>query len=164
VEDTGVDSDCSGVGVWYDPESDLCWEDPPHGGYELGLAQASSYCEGLLLGGLDDWRLPVIQELISLIQGCDQSDCGVVDPDCLGWWDCAGDCTFCEINAGPGDGGCYWDPALAGDCPGWYWSASYNTMDEMYEGNAWHVWFAQGAVNQDANTMSGAVRCVRSMP
>jgi hypothetical protein len=57
-------TDCAdGLGR-YDSVSDLCWEEPPSD-TTLNWYDAVDYCAELVLGGRDDWRMPMIQELIS---------------------------------------------------------------------------------------------------
>jgi hypothetical protein len=170
--DTDTDADaCSASGTWYDWETGLCWQNPPSDD-EVTWADAVSYCDGLSLGSHDDWRLPKIQELISLLRGCvngtatgdlSTSDCGVTDPVCLGdeCWDYP-TCSSCGLLAGPDDdpNGCYWDPALAGTCF-WYWSSSSHASDVS---DAWAVGFAGGDVGNGAKSGTFYYRCVRGGP
>lgn len=170
--DTDADSDtdadvCSASGNWYDAAMGLCWQNPPSEDSFNG-DDAMAYCDGLSLGGFNDWRLPMIQELISLIRGCvdgvetgdlSTSDCGVSDPNCLAWncWEAA--CNNCDYYTGPDDDpdGCYWDPSLAGYC-NCYWSSS------LFAGSgsaAWYVYFNGGHVNNAVKSLTYKVRCVR---
>ncbi len=108
-----------------DPETDLCWEDPPSYditgeqlvGGDMNWADARAYCEGLSSGGRDDWRLPTIDELRTLIRPpytyslCAQNlpggVCGVTDPNCLNSDPCAENCSGCFNGLGPAEGGCF---------------------------------------------------------
>src|SRR4029079_11682627 len=107
----------TGECAFHDSASKLCWQEPPPE-KTFTWQDAKSYCsqQGL--------RLPNIQELITLIRGCGSSACVVKDPGCLSTT-CSSDptCQACADLAGPGAGGCYWDPSLTGTC-NWYWSAS----------------------------------------
>jgi hypothetical protein len=167
--DTDVDA-CSASGTWYDWETGLCWQNPPSVD-SFNWNNAATYCNDLSLGGYDDWRLPMIQELISLLRGCvggtatgdlSTSDCGVSDPDCLEDACCDGACDSCDALGGPDDdpAGCYWDPALAGNCWG-YWSSSSYATNVSY---AWGVSFNGGYVDFDDKSLAGYARCVRSGP
>jgi hypothetical protein len=161
-------TDCAdGLGR-YDSVSDLCWEDPPNDTVFLSWYSAVDYCDELVLGGRDDWRMPMIQELISLIRGCvsgvptvdsSPSSCGVTDPECLSPTCVAGpDCDWCTDHLGPdgNSGGCYWDPALSGICDAYYWSISEYATDANYH---WSVWFFQAYVMSNAG-LPPHVRCV----
>ena len=48
---------------------------------------AVSYCNDLSEGGFDDWHLPTINELRTLVQNCDTTAlggaCKIDDPNCL---------------------------------------------------------------------------------
>jgi len=116
--------DCTYYTIWNDPDTDLSWQDPQKDAYDYddpGLPQpdALRYCEELVLGGHDDWRLPNIEELRTLIRG---------NPDTMTDGDCPMDegsprdamsdpaCGPATDYAGPGDGGCYWIPELTGTC------------------------------------------------
>ena len=66
--DTNTDN-CTGIDSWYDPATDLCWQNQPLDDFS-NWDESIAYCSALSLGGHDDWRLPLIQELISLIRGC----------------------------------------------------------------------------------------------
>lgn len=52
-------------GVVHDNVTCLDWQESPSGTYTN--SQAQSYCEGLSLGGYNDWRVPTRVELISII-------------------------------------------------------------------------------------------------
>ena len=51
-----------------DPSTNLMWEDTPHV-REAKIRQPRSviYCSELKLGGFEDWRLPTIHELLTII-------------------------------------------------------------------------------------------------
>jgi len=110
--------------VWKDPKTGLMWQVKPNGD-ELTWAKAKAHCENLVLGGHDDWRLPTIGELRSLIRGCTKTEqggaCGISDA-CLEM-KCAKPklCydTECGRARGQGPDGEYWPPQLEGlakDC------------------------------------------------
>ena len=167
--DSDADSDieCGAAWGWYDGATGLCWENPPSA-FELTWEEAAPHCDALSLGGYDDWRLPLIQELISLIRGCvdgvatgdmSPSGCGAADPDCLGDSCFDSSCYPCDSGAGPGEfPACYWDPALLGECCT-YWSSSTSADDAD---DAWYVFFEEGTANYGVKSFEdGDVRCVR---
>jgi len=153
--------DCAeGEGI-YDPSCDLCWQDPPQ---DAGVSwqAALDTCDGLSLGGADDWRLPTVSELRTLIRGCPATETGgecYVNDECLEWMCWSDPCEGCDSFGGPGDEGCYWDPGLEGICDRWYWSSSAYEDDDAY---AWGVYFYYAAVSTTDKTDSHGVRCVRS--
>jgi hypothetical protein len=133
--------------TWIDPDTLLEWQDPPS---EEGLNwyEATAYCDALELAGHDDWRLPTISELRTLIVGCPETmtggECGVTD-ECTNAETCRGqECWFiCQNGAGP-TGGCFQRASLSGAC-GSYWSATTGPdYGDQYEADfaAWCVGFA----------------------
>lgn len=68
-----VGFDKNSNGIWVDPSTYLIWENPMGnkgvGGTGVGQAKAVEYCENLVLAGADDWRLPTIDELRTLVRG-----------------------------------------------------------------------------------------------
>ncbi len=139
-----------------DSSSNLVWQNPPLFDL-LPWKDADQYCEDLVAGGKDDWRLPDIDELKTLIRGCDTAQCDVTDPGCLqlSCKDSDPDCDWCVYGAGPG--GCYWHPALQGWCEV-YWSSSPSPpQGELY----WHVSYLTGGLSAEDRMYTNAVRCVR---
>lgn len=73
------DDSSSKDGFWVDPkpfpgtDTHLMWENPmtytAFGGIEPSHADSITYCENLVLAGHDDWRLPTIDELRTLVRG-----------------------------------------------------------------------------------------------
>ncbi|MBP5435024.1 DUF1566 domain-containing protein [bacterium] len=57
-----------------DSETGLMWS--AKSSERLGLEKAKSYCEALKEGGFSNWRLPSIDELRSLIDGCSNTKYG----------------------------------------------------------------------------------------
>jgi hypothetical protein len=140
----------------FDPVSELVWQDPP--AFDLmGQHEARDYCEGLVHGGRDDWTLPDVNQLRSLLRDCG-AGCPVHDPSCLSG-DCADSlaCQGCPTLQGPGQEGCYWDAALSGWCHK-YWSRSQLILSAD---RFWLVEFRTGGTGFLEQIWSAAVRCVR---
>ncbi|MFC1610825.1 DUF1566 domain-containing protein [Myxococcota bacterium] len=76
-----VDSTCYTV-TWLDASTGLEWENPSSG-LTVDWTTAGGYCGALVLDGHDDWRLPNIDELRSLVRGCSATEtggsCGVTE-------------------------------------------------------------------------------------
>lgn len=159
----------------YDPDSALCWEDPPSTDRML-WDEAVRYCSKLGSG----WRLPTINELRSLFRsggyepcvpvewemgwtGVPDGYCGVWD-GCLKYFSCFDkDVCFtagCGASQGPGSGGCYWDAALSGKCAN-LWSASVPPDKTNW---AWHVSFPRARVFNSPKNFPNFVRCVDDTP
>jgi len=175
---SGDDDDDSGSSgddaMWDDDNADdddtdddnasgnLIWQDPPSSDY-MTWEEAKTYCNDLTFDGHDDWRLPTISELRSLIRGCDGTElggaCGVTD-DCLDstcWNEDA--CQGCDELAGPGSGGAYWPNGMSGEIT-WYWSSSL-LADASHAHDAWYVGFHYGVIADYYGDDVLAARCVR---
>ena len=151
--------------VWTDPSSGLMWQNNiPN--IELPWDDAIIYCENFHWAGYNDWRLPTISELRSLIRGCSSTEsdgvCGITD-QCLSLYDCYDlTCVGCDSAMGPGSDGCYWPSEINGDCYGssTFWSSSrVDTSDEDYA--AWLVIYFDGSIMYEYIGVTTYVRCVR---
>ena len=165
VADVPAETDGVSCPGWYDSASGLCWQDPPEESLR-SWDDAIAYCNGLSLGGTDDWHLPTISELRSFIRGCPWTEtggaCGVTDA-CLGW-ECRDEvachgCSDTDDGRGPGSGGAYWPLDVRGT-PYWYWSSS--PTPGGYD--AWLVYFPRGYVEEFEKELTFRVRCVRPGP
>ncbi len=149
---------CNGD-VCSDPASGLMWQNGD--ACDLNWAGAKSHCEQLSWGGFDDWRLPTVSELRSLIRGCDNTatggDCGVTD-ECLAYMMCWNPpCNGCPFFSGPGPAGRYCPAELAGD--GWiHWTTQQVTENSD---TAWRIHFYNGLVSYNDTTYLYCARCVR---
>jgi formylglycine-generating enzyme required for sulfatase activity len=149
--------------VWVDEGSGLMWmKQPVAGGSSWSSAKGS--CQGLTLGGYDDWRLPTISESRSILRACAKSgmgspDCGVTDLCAAKKCSSGGDgvCEGCAANQGPGGGGCYWPGQLLGECAANYWSST------EVAGDAWIVDFKEArlVVSHTGQAVAAGTRCVR---
>lgn len=166
---TDCDDDTALEWTWTDPDSGLMWQDGPKVGCLFHTHGYTSYiCNHLEWGGYDDWYLPTISQLRSLIRGCEASEtggiCGVTD-DCLPSW-CAYNCEPCDPYAGPGPYGLYWPSDLSGNDFG-YLSDSPVTdyMDDDDEAY-WYIGFdIAGFYNSyDTSPDGKSYRCVRDGP
>jgi hypothetical protein len=148
---------CEGSDVWLDEETGLCWQ-------VSSIADVASLPHRRCFdtfGG--DWRVPTIQELISLIDGCDQSTCTLVDPHSL---TSATGCAECPAGQGQATG-CYFNPNLnhgdvVGECTD-AGSAVYLSFSNYAEDYAtrWSVDFATGGLSIEPRTTGLWLRCVR---
>ena len=150
-----------------DPDTGLTWSAKAQKAMKWNAAV--TYCDNLEEGGYDDWRLPTIDELKTLLIWSKANSCKVSETNnCLAWdgcWTCE-TCTE-QGTASPSDNTCsnlgnsYSDGRYSkfGE-DGWFWSSSTKSDGTGY---AWYVDFDGGYVNgYDKATNDGLyVRCVR---
>jgi hypothetical protein len=146
-------------GAWRDGRTGLVWQKTPSP-TSMVWAAAANHCRGLDLEGRG-WRMPTINELRSIVRGCQDTEsdgvCSVGNEGCLEW-SCRDHCKGCAVRLGPAEMGCYWSDELEGDCS-WFWSAS----PVKGEGDAmWGVGFDEGTVDVYSSGYGANVRCVRS--
>jgi hypothetical protein len=167
-ECVGENECCDGCwqrnGCFLDSLTGYIWEDPPSAGW-LMYDAAGPYCDSLSLAGhsAGEWHLPSIDELRTLIQGCAETEeggaCGVTD-SCTDI-SCMDSCDGCIALGGPGAGGCYWDPALEGDC-----SVLWSSTVYPGSGYGWCVNFGLANIHWDHFGDGGfgarGVRCVHT--
>jgi hypothetical protein len=128
-----------------------------------GLSEAELYCAELILGGRSDWRLPVVDELTSIVTGCERADvaghCAVADPTCLdlSCWTAAA-CGPCSSKSEFADTAAFWASETWKGAPGRYLSAS--PIQGSLVGGLWVVDFATGGIMNAAATGASHVRCV----
>ncbi|MFA5128325.1 MAG: DUF1566 domain-containing protein [Patescibacteria group bacterium] len=125
--------------------------------------EAEAYCDELTYAGYENWRLPTISELRSLIVGCPETvtggECEVTDEYTE---TCTSDtvCHGCTQNAGPYSG-CYESDKLEGEC-GSYWSGT--ACDDLGLHDAWSVCFNMADVSWSGDEISLLyTRCVREI-
>lgn len=162
---SGSDEDVLPSETHTDPVTGLMWETVPHQYDDMSQYDALDHCEQLILGGYDDWRLPNITELRSILRGCaptsSEGSCLVSDPDCLSSGSClSDDCSpsSCEGTKGPGENGCYWAPGIWLSVCRMYWSSSLNAMNPN---DAWRLNFYNGHLGVFGRTLEYYVWCVR---
>lgn len=145
---------------WRDLTTNLLWQADPDPKY-YQLADAKALCANLALCGFDDWVLPDIDQLRSLIRGCPNTQtggaCGITT-SCLDDA-CESTCMPCEEMMGPYSG-CYSDPGLGGPCS-LYWSSSTYYSESRGTTRARFIGFTGGSINPGDTTDGGYVRCVR---
>ena len=122
---------------------------------EMTWMNALNYCEDLSEGGYNDWRLPNIDELRTIIKNCPKTvpygACQVSERNgCLSnsCWNPSGSC-YCS------DGGRY---SRLGDPQIRLWSSSTGSDGTD---RAWIVYFKNGNVFDNYKSYSYYVRCVR---
>ncbi|MBN1771763.1 MAG: DUF1566 domain-containing protein [Deltaproteobacteria bacterium] len=140
---------------WTDPATGLTWESLPHG-QEADWAGAVAYCDGLVLHGHDDWRLPTYEELRTLIRNCPRTRSGSTCGATGGATDQMRDDCQCAINGGPRRDGCFLPTELQGLCRS-TWSA---TPSVEVADDAWALNFYYAAPMRSAKMHSFTVRCV----
>lgn len=147
--------------TWTDSDTGLMWQVTPHVTW-VTFEDALNICDASTYGGHDDWRVPSITELRTIVRGCSAIEidgaCAVHD-DCPSLSGCYSDsvCLGCGIQAGP-DNGCYWPDELDGTCVRYQWSST--SVPDRIETN-WVLWFGQARIGLGATNSSYPVRCVR---
>jgi Protein of unknown function (DUF1566) len=178
------------AGGYLDPDTNLCWQNPSSANMNwfeaAGVEDTNNSCEGQSCnpggainycgdgtwGGFDDWRLPDVNELISLIRGCQNGSetgsfslstckmspagCGVASQSCGSVRDCAP----CDFDSGAGADGCYRDPALSGPCFVYWSSSSY----KQNPSKAFFIFFRDASVFHVEKEVGNFVQCVRPGP
>lgn len=135
-------------------------------------AEAGSHCNGLTEGGFEDWRMPTISELRTLVRNCQKTAtggaCNVTD-ECTASYSTANpkcyDINLCTstTNAlgiercGDKTDGSY---SLLGDASVYLWSSS--VPDEDHD-KAWYIYFKNTNILNQKKTLTGMVRCVRKI-
>ncbi|HNT27287.1 MAG TPA: DUF1566 domain-containing protein [bacterium] len=164
--DTDVDEEYSDI--YTDPVTGLQWT--REAAYITGPTTVT-HCADLTLEGKDDWRLPTISELRTLVRDCPNlvtdGACGVTD-SCLSGMTCLDipSCYSCgEGSAGTGpDDGYYWEPGVwiyQNDPKNIYLSSSTDPDN----GNPWTLDFYNGSIRINpgpATTGDFMIRCVRN--
>lgn len=173
--------ECTYYSAWCDDTSGLCWQDPQREAFDLnegGLepSDAAKYCEQVVFAGYDDWRLPTIEELRTLVRGNPDTETG---GDCpLGNDSVSSDmndpaCLPAAEYGGPGIGGCYWPEELTGNCnkpdPASQghpleFVGSTRCPDDPTKGWYGTIMFENGAVCWNHINTFADVRCVRAAP
>jgi len=174
-----ADCECTTYSYWNDPATNLTWQDPQKDAYndkDIGLTQpdALRYCEELAMGGYDDWRLPNIDEMRTLIRGNPLAETGGDCPMTEGSSRAdMGDAACAPITefGGPGPSGCYWVPELTGTCnkpdpaavghPLEFVSSTVSSDNKDWVGC---VLYDNGAVSFNHIHSYADVRCVRTGP
>jgi len=125
---------------------------------KMNWDEAVKYCENLNEDGNNDWHLPTISELRTLIQNCPATEtggeCGVTD-SCLSFSECRNDdaCFGCDNDNY--DTGKY---SKLGDSFSSFWSSSVHSDNSD---SAWLVCFTNGLVSHYNKYNTFSVRCVR---
>jgi hypothetical protein len=163
-----------------DPGTSLCWQDPQREAYNYAdegvrAFEADQYCNELILGGFDDWRVPAIMELRSITAGfpgtetdgaCPIQDGNITYADAqnLNCFNIADGVT----GNGPGDNGCYLKPGFTGTCdkPDPYSGGhplEHVAMETPFDTDIWRavLMFENGSVLFNHACTGVDVRCVR---
>ena len=154
------------VGAWTDPQSGLTWQVTPDK-EDLNFADATDFCDTLVLGGLDDWRLPTISELRTLLRSCPATQpggsCNVDDNGCLDR-DCRDStCTGCLGYLGPSINGMYLpDEVDASKMQSWFWSST--PTSDLENPEIWGINFNKANIIPIHKTYIKNTRCVSVAP
>jgi hypothetical protein len=138
-------------GYWRDPESGLFWQDDIQktsiinwtGAATLAWEDANAYCKNLSLGSYNDWRLPSLPELFSIV------DYSRYQP---------------AINSHIKNvaGGFYWTSSYVVPDTSGFFSNLFGSSDKKPEPTqAWVIYFLDGSTETATFSTDGHVRCVR---
>ncbi len=159
-DDTDPRNPSVGAGVYIDPVSGLIWQqEGPSDLYDQPSAIA--YCDALDHAGFDDWRLPNIDDLRSLVRGCPDSETGGACEvtEACSEMSCFTDiCLGCDEGLGPADS-CYQPVELDGDCTIYTSTSVRSDLPEI----PWVIDFTTANIaNITSPILPYNVRCVRN--
>jgi len=121
--------------------------------------EAEDYCGTLTLAGADDWRLPTVTELRTLIVGCQSGTPACKVDDACTASKCWSPACACQALKGPGEDGFYWQKDVWQGGGKYFWSSSLRPGKKSEK--AWDVGFNYGNVYEYDRTQKADVRCVR---
>ena len=157
--------------VVIDPNTDFMWQ-RQQSTENMNQPAAVGYCEQLSLADYDDWRLPSLSELKTLIVGCRSgTDACRANDNCLSMgcsYDGDEDNCSCKEYKGPGEKGYYWKKGIwKGGDELYFWTSSLRS-DEAESNKApvaaWSISFYDALVYSSMSLMNGGqVRCVRDL-
>ncbi len=157
-------------GVYYDKDYDLTWT--METGCCFGRDTSNAYCASLSVCGYTDWRMPTLDELRMLIDGCANTEFGGTCTAHLGddFWLPGSPCQGCPQWNGPGVEGSYYPPGIPGPESYSLLSRSKTFGDGDNYGEYGYINFSNAALqafNFDSAEWNGyetekfTVRCVR---
>ncbi len=128
-----------------DASSGLIWSAAKKESDKMDWEAAVSYCNDLSEGGFDDWHLPTINELRTLVQNCDTTAlggaCKIDDPNCL-YSGCNTDNGCSQDDSGKyskfGDPGALWSSSVMMEAPSsstyddFVWVLNFRTAEIIY--------------------------------
>ena len=134
--------------------------------------EAEQHCKDLTEGGFEDWRMPTISELRTLVQNCKKTATGglcKVTDECTASYSTANPqcynidlCTsttnaFGIERCGDKTDGSY---SKLGDASVYIWSSS--EPDEDHD-KAWYIYFKNTNILNQKKTLTGRIRCVHEI-
>jgi len=142
--------------IFVDTKSKLVWQRVSIN-RNMNWESAKKYCENMTLAGYEDWRLPSLSEIRTLIRGCPAteigSQCRAMD-SCPSWDNCRTEvCEGCKDKSSA----CYWPKQIEGRC-NWYYTS---TPDSTKKGDAWNLDFQRALIGTTYTWRKNYVRCVR---
>ncbi len=143
-----TDGDAPEALTWTDPTTGYVWQKADFAYVQWNPAK--THCDDLVLDGHDDWHLPSIDELRTLIRGCPATQtggsCNVKDGDCLTVYCKDNSCVGCGDGNGPDPQTGYWPDEMDGGRV-LVWSSTAEVIPEKLGPYAWLVNFYYGAVD-----------------
>ncbi len=135
----------------------------------MSFDKAVGYCENLVENGYNDWRLPNIDALRTLIQNCPNTSPNgkcAVSGECLTTGGYTDDCKTCGASntliSKLGDSGKFWSSSICSK--GCYyssaWSVDFSTGKVYPEVKQVH-WAVKDYIDQNDNVLLD-IRCVRN--
>ncbi len=149
------------TGEWCDMDNNICWEQTAQDTL-MNETDAEVYCSSLELAGHDNFRVPTISELRTLVTGCPDTmpdgACQIGEDSTISDWNQQVCELSCDDNQGPGEDGCYLDnPALKGPC------GEYSSSTSPNGGDIWILDFSSADIGTRgrSNEQKQYIRCVR---